>query len=35
MESSLALFPKRPARDAKASGKQQKMYSNYFQIKFD
>jgi len=33
--SALTLFPKRPARDAKASGKALKLYSNYFQIDFD
>ena len=37
MESSsaLTLFPKKPARDAKATGKALKLYSNYFQIAFD
>jgi len=35
MDSSLTLFPKRPARDAKATGRQLKLYSNYFQIEFD
>jgi hypothetical protein len=36
MESSaLTLFPKRPARDAKAVGKQLKLYSNYFEIGYD
>jgi len=37
MESSsaLTLFPKRPARAAKASGKQLKLFSNYFEIGYD
>jgi len=37
MESSsaLSLFPKRPARDAKAVGQKLQLYSNYFQIEFD
>jgi len=36
MESkALTLFPKKPARDAKAAGKKMTMYSNYFQIDFD
>ena len=35
MDSSLTLFPKRPARDPKATGRQLKLFSNYFQIEFD
>merc|ERR1711959_223805 len=36
MESNaLTLFPKKPARDPKAPGRQLKMFSNYFQIEFD
>ena len=36
MESNaLTLFPKKPARDAKAPGKNLKMFSNYFRIDFD
>ena len=37
MESSnaISLFPKRPARAAKASGRQIALYSNYFEIAFD
>jgi len=37
MESSnsLTLFPKRPARDAKAAGRKLQLYSNYFKIDFD
>jgi aubergine-like protein len=35
MESSLTLFPKKPARDPKATGKKLKLFSNYFQIDFD
>jgi len=37
MESgnALTLFPKKPARDAKATGRALKLYSNYFQIAFD
>jgi hypothetical protein len=31
MESkALTLFPKKPARDAKAAGRKLQMYSNYF-----
>lgn len=30
-----AFFPKKPARDAKAQGKQLKLFSNYFSIDFD
>lgn len=33
--TALTLFPKKPERDAKAPGKQLKLYSNYFQIDFD
>ena len=33
--SALTLFPKRPVRDPKASGRQLKLFSNYFQIEFD
>ena len=29
------MFPKKPARDAKAEGKMQKFYTNYFSIDFD
>jgi aubergine-like protein len=32
---SLTLFPKRPARDPKATGKPLKLFSNYFQIEFE
>jgi hypothetical protein len=37
METSnaVSLFPKKPARDAKAPGRQLKMYSNYFAVDFD
>jgi hypothetical protein len=36
MESNaITLFPKKPARDPKATGRQLKMFSNYFQIDFD
>jgi hypothetical protein len=28
--TALTLFPKKPARDPKAPGKQLKLYSNYF-----
>jgi hypothetical protein len=36
MESqALQLFPKKPARDAKATGKALKLFSNYFQIDYD
>ena len=28
--TALTLFPKKPTRDAKAPGKQLKLYSNYF-----
>lgn len=38
MESAsqaVTLFPKRPARDSKAPGRQLQLYSNYFQINFD
>lgn len=37
MESTTAaqLFPKKPARAAKAEGKAIKLYSNFFQIDFD
>jgi aubergine-like protein len=35
MESSLTLFPKRPARDPKATGRPLKLFSNYFNIEFD
>lgn len=37
MESTSAnfLFPKKPARAAKAEGKQMKLYSNFFSIDFD
>lgn len=37
MESTqaVALFPKRPARDSKAVGRPQQLFSNYFQIDFD
>lgn len=33
--SALTLFPKRPARAAKATGKQLKLFSNYFEIGYD
>jgi len=33
--STVALFPKKPARDPKATGKALKLYSNYFKIEFD
>lgn len=38
MESTsqaVSLFPKRPARDAKATGRPLDLFSNYFQIDFD
>ena len=37
MEStqSVALFPKKPQRDPKATGKVEKLYSNYYQLEFD
>lgn len=33
--NAITLFPKRPARDAKSTGKALKLFSNYFQIDFD
>lgn len=36
MESTaISLFPKKPVRDPKATGKELKLFSNYFQIDFD
>lgn len=37
MESSntISLFPKKPVRDPKATGRALKLYSNYFKIDFD
>ena len=37
MEASqnVTLFPKKPARDPKATGRALKLYSNYFQLDFD
>jgi hypothetical protein len=36
MESTaLTLFPKKPVRDPKATGRNLKLFSNYFQIDFD
>ena len=37
MESyqNVSLFPKKPQRDPKASGRQVKLYSNYYQLEFD
>ena len=37
MEStqSVALFPKKPQRDPQATGRQIKLFSNFFQVAFD
>ena len=35
MESTLTLFPKKPAREARAPGRPLKLFSNYFEIDFD